>query len=197
MATKRKTVRRMATEERGGFTIIEVILVLAIAGLIFLMVFLALPTLQRSQWDTQRQNDMSRLATQIERYRQNNSGKLPTAPSEIEATEDADIPECSREGTSSTQAAACFIRNYMNGVEATENEFFDPDGWFYGLHFEDLGKDSGARKYIDADQFEEHMIYVYYHAKCDGEDVVYSKNARDYAIQYRMEGSGTYCRNNS
>ena len=44
-----------------GFTIIEVVLVLAIAGLIFLMVFLALPALQRSQRDTQRKNDMARL----------------------------------------------------------------------------------------------------------------------------------------
>jgi prepilin-type N-terminal cleavage/methylation domain-containing protein len=35
-----------------GFTIIEVVLVLAIAGLIFLIVFLALPALQRSQRDT-------------------------------------------------------------------------------------------------------------------------------------------------
>ena len=43
-----------------GFTIIEVVLVLAIAGLIFLMVFLALPALQRSQRDTQRKNDMAR-----------------------------------------------------------------------------------------------------------------------------------------
>lgn len=44
-----------------GFTIIEVVLVLAIAGLIFLMVFLALPALQRSQRDTQRKNDIGRL----------------------------------------------------------------------------------------------------------------------------------------
>ena len=45
-----------------AFTIIEVVLVLAIAGLIFLMVFIALPALQRNQRDTQRKNDMSRLS---------------------------------------------------------------------------------------------------------------------------------------
>ena len=33
---------------KKGFTIIEVVLVLAIAGLIFLMVFVALPALQRA-----------------------------------------------------------------------------------------------------------------------------------------------------
>lgn len=44
-----------------GFTIIEVVLVLAIAGLIFLMVFIALPALQRSQRDTQRRDDVARF----------------------------------------------------------------------------------------------------------------------------------------
>lgn len=44
---------------KKGFTIIEVVLVLAIAGLIFLMVFLALPALQRSQRDTQRKQDVA------------------------------------------------------------------------------------------------------------------------------------------
>ena len=42
-----------------GFTIIEVVLVLAIAALIFLMVFIALPALQASQRDTARKSDVS------------------------------------------------------------------------------------------------------------------------------------------
>jgi prepilin-type N-terminal cleavage/methylation domain-containing protein len=61
-----------------GFTIIEVVLVLAIAALIFLMVFIALPALQRSQRDTQRKNDMSRVQTAIQNYQSNNRNKLPT-----------------------------------------------------------------------------------------------------------------------
>ncbi|MBS7346619.1 MAG: type II secretion system protein [Candidatus Sacchiramonaceae bacterium] len=62
---------------RPGFTIIEVVLVLAIAGLIFLMVFIALPALRRNQHDTQRKNDMSRLSSAIESYKVNNRGSLP------------------------------------------------------------------------------------------------------------------------
>ena len=61
-----------------GFTIIEVVLVLAIAGLIFSMVFIALPALQRSQRDSQRKNDMSRLETALVAYTGNNRGALPT-----------------------------------------------------------------------------------------------------------------------
>ena len=62
---------------KKGFTIIEVVLVLAIAGLIFLMVFLALPALQRSQRDTQRKNDASRLRAAITDYQSNNRGRVP------------------------------------------------------------------------------------------------------------------------
>jgi prepilin-type N-terminal cleavage/methylation domain-containing protein len=40
-----------------GFTIIEVMIVLAIAGLIMLVVFLAVPALQRNSRNTQRNND--------------------------------------------------------------------------------------------------------------------------------------------
>jgi prepilin-type N-terminal cleavage/methylation domain-containing protein len=60
-----------------GFTIIEVVLVLAIAGLIFLVVFLALPTLQRSQRDTQRKQDLGKLMSQVTSYQSNNQGGLP------------------------------------------------------------------------------------------------------------------------
>jgi prepilin-type N-terminal cleavage/methylation domain-containing protein len=60
-----------------GFTIIEVVLVLAIAGLIFLMVFLALPALQRAQRDTQRKEDVSRFMTAVTHYEANNRGAIP------------------------------------------------------------------------------------------------------------------------
>jgi prepilin-type N-terminal cleavage/methylation domain-containing protein len=63
--------------KQKGFTIIEVVLVLAIAGLIFLMVFIALPALQRNQRDTQRRNDLSRAQTAIQNYQTNNRNKLP------------------------------------------------------------------------------------------------------------------------
>lgn len=68
----------MKQQKDKGFTIIEVVLVLAIAGLIFLMVFIALPALQRSQRDTQRRNDLSRAQTAVNNYQTNNRNKLPT-----------------------------------------------------------------------------------------------------------------------
>jgi prepilin-type N-terminal cleavage/methylation domain-containing protein len=64
------------TNEKG-FTIIEVVLVLAIAALIFLMVFIALPALQRGQRDTQRKNDIARVQTAIQNYQSNNRNAIP------------------------------------------------------------------------------------------------------------------------
>lgn len=61
---------------KRGFTIIEVVLVLAVAGLIFLMAFLAFPALQRSQHNTQRRNDYSMLSTAVTGYMSNNGGRL-------------------------------------------------------------------------------------------------------------------------
>ena len=67
--------------KQKGFTIIEVVLVLAIAALIFLMVFIALPALQRSQRDTARKNDASIVATGVTSWQGNNrsSSTFPTA----------------------------------------------------------------------------------------------------------------------
>jgi len=59
-----------------GFTIIEVVLVLAIAGLIFLMIFLGLPALQRSIRDKSRKDSVTRTVAMIKTYRSNGGRQL-------------------------------------------------------------------------------------------------------------------------
>lgn len=184
----------------GGFTIIEVVLVLAIAGLIFLMVFIALPALQRSQRDTQRRNDMAAMASQITQYQANNNGKLPRTGGSVEAYDETkatnmDNWQCSNQATGNS--ASCFIRNYMNASGAAENTYKDPDGWTYGLEIVDFTNftmptdafGQGAKPYV---------IHLVEHAQCgEDESVIQSDNARDYAIVYKLEGSGTYCNDNN
>ena len=65
--------------KQRGFTIIEVLIVLAIAGLILLVVFLAVPALQRSARNTQRKNDAAQIGGAIASFISNNGGQLPTA----------------------------------------------------------------------------------------------------------------------
>ena len=81
---KGKTLMKLIQKGKSekGFTIIEVVLVLAIAGLIFLMVFIALPALQRNQRDTQRKNDLSRVQSAINSYQSNNRGAVPSISSD-------------------------------------------------------------------------------------------------------------------
>jgi prepilin-type N-terminal cleavage/methylation domain-containing protein len=61
-----------------GFTIIEVMIVLAIAGLIMLVVFLAVPTLQRNQRNSGRRADASRLASAANDFVTNSNGAAPS-----------------------------------------------------------------------------------------------------------------------
>ena len=63
-------------KDAKGFTIIEVALVLAIAGLIFLVVFLALPALQRSQRDTARRQDAGRIVSALQNCMSDNQADL-------------------------------------------------------------------------------------------------------------------------
>jgi len=69
--------RRVAS----GFTIIEVMIVLAIAGLIMLIVFLAVPALQRNAHNTSIKNDVSSVLGAVNEYENNNNGNLPTTAS--------------------------------------------------------------------------------------------------------------------
>ena len=101
--------KQLTTEgQKQGFTIIEVVLVLAIAGLIFLMVFLALPALQRGQRDNQRQQDLSRISTQVNAFSTSARGKIPTS-----------------------DTLGTFVQNYL-GEDASTNqassEYSDPSG---------------------------------------------------------------------
>ena len=69
-------------KQEKGFTIIEVLIVLAIAGLIILIVFLAVPALQRNSRNTQRQNDASRALSMMQETINNNNGnaRVQTTP---------------------------------------------------------------------------------------------------------------------
>jgi prepilin-type N-terminal cleavage/methylation domain-containing protein len=57
-----------------GFSIIEVLIVLAIAGLIMLVVFLAVPALRRNAANNGRQSDASRLSSAVQDCLSNHNG---------------------------------------------------------------------------------------------------------------------------
>ena len=74
-------LQKIKNRKESGFTIIEVMIVLAIAALILLIVFLAVPALQRSARNTQRKNDVSALLSGVSTFSSDNSGNTPTGAS--------------------------------------------------------------------------------------------------------------------
>jgi prepilin-type N-terminal cleavage/methylation domain-containing protein len=76
---------KLKKSKSEGFTIIEVMIVLAIAGLILLIVFLAIPALQRNSRNTQRKSDASAMGAAIANFTDNNNGALPTSEGNVTA----------------------------------------------------------------------------------------------------------------
>jgi len=64
-------------QAKKGFTLIEVILVLAIAAMIFLMVLLTLPAVQRSQRDLSRRDAVGSVIAAYTEFLGNNRGTQP------------------------------------------------------------------------------------------------------------------------
>lgn len=72
-------LRNFKKNHQSGFTIIEVLIVLAIAGLIMVAVFTAVPALQRSSRNNSRKSAASQIMASISSYVANSNGTLPSA----------------------------------------------------------------------------------------------------------------------
>lgn len=204
---------KQSTNTKRGFTIIEVVLVLAIGGLIFMMVFIALPALQRSQRDTQRNNDISRFVSQLTNYQSNNRGKIPgTAEGTVGAKYDETAEAKNGILTIASSEVAAWKKFYDNYLLAGGDTFEDPSGAPYQLAIVDCGVkkgtcSSGQRDEAEfEDEYEEgttgdstaqnYTISVVIHATCDGEQATYSAGARKVAVLYKKEGGGVVCEAN-
>lgn len=150
-----------------GFTIIEVVLVLAIAALIMLMVFIALPALQRNQRDTARQNDISRLQSALNNYKSRNRGRLPDATN------------------------SAYTQFFNSDLRVNGEDFADPSGEDYvpAIHV------TGSLEQHKADGVDSNAVHIYPGARCNGEDVVgsLSGSSRRAAIVKSFEGGGYHC----
>ncbi|MDL2341492.1 MAG: type II secretion system protein [Patescibacteria group bacterium] len=76
-------------KNNSGFTIIEVLIVLAIAGLIMLVVFLAVPALQRNQRNSGYRSEANRVLAAAQEISANNGGSVLTASASGTANSDA------------------------------------------------------------------------------------------------------------
>ena len=102
----------MVKKLTSGFTLIEIILVLAIAGMILAMILMAVPQTEQTRRDTSRKADLARLQQQIEFYGSNNSGTYPAHLS--------DAPLCGGPGS--------YIPNPFNDPSSQMNYCSIPSG---------------------------------------------------------------------
>jgi len=70
-------IHKHKTSDEGGFTILELLIVMAVGGLIMLIIFAALPTLQRNARNDNRKQDVSIILQAISKWELNNSGNIP------------------------------------------------------------------------------------------------------------------------
>ena len=181
------------TESKQGFTIIEVALVLAIAGLIFLMIFIALPALQRSQRDAKRRDDVGVLLAALQKFQTNNRGALPTGSTGTNGITWSNAASAADGDTSWSG----FYKSFLG------NSFEDPAGHKYTLKAGDCGANTGSecgfgKQANDGTSLEasKYTMFIVKSAACDGSKAVGSGNPRRVAVLYKMEGSGgAYCAN--
>lgn len=78
MSHAKKQYRQVSNDNsKAGFTIIETLLVLAIAGFILMIVMMAIPTLLRNSKNGQRKQDVASILQAVSRYELNHSGTFP------------------------------------------------------------------------------------------------------------------------
>lgn len=169
--------------KQAGFTIIEVVLVLAIAALIFLMVFIALPALQRSQKDAARKSDLSRAITALNSWQSNNRGALPTiSPTNTYGTQDAN--------GAASPTTSLLARYLLAGGD----EFRDPSGKPYTFVLSPATLPTTA----DATMSDESVVRIFVSeaSTCNGEGITDGQGNRKVAFRIVLEGGGVLCQSN-
>lgn len=149
-----------------GFTIIELLIVLAIAALIILIVLIAVPQLQRNQRNTARQSIIGRITTEINNYSGNNNGNIPNNAATI-----TDL-----------------TNRYLNGVDRADPQLGTPMAVTYAADPPD-GVPTGANLPAVGTIFyrDAHL--------CNGESVN-GAGARNFAVWTQLEGGAVYCLDN-
>lgn len=194
---------KSGVRHKKGFTLVETVLVLAVAGLIFAIVFSSLPALQVSSRDTQRKTDILNLISELKSYQSNNRGALPTdmayvSGSAFDACSETDTSGCSAYANAGNTTWRGFYRDYLGA------KFFDPAGEHYSLSIVDCSSTATDKKCTDAKLaalYESRFPYGNYDivmaigATCAGGEAVGSSNPRTAAAVYKMEGTGSFCAN--
>jgi len=159
-----------------GFTIIEVMIVLAIAGLIMVVVFLAIPQLQRSQRNNAREAVMNRISAEVNNFASNNSGAIPTADAAVT--------------TGFNGVGGGFYVRYIN---SNASSFTDPST---GVTMILTSMSIPAGGALTGVVTSSGTAYYSRRAVCNGESAILNSNDRNFVVATLLEGGAIYCLDN-
>lgn len=117
---------RTLTRDYPGFTLLEIVIVLAIAALIMIIVFLAITGTQRSQRDQARKDGLNRVLSQGSSFTSNKNGK------QLESTDLATFCTDYLNGGDNTVANGCVSVNGTPYTLELESNSTLVEGWTYG-----------------------------------------------------------------
>ncbi len=162
------------SKRQQGFTIIEVMIVLAIAGLIMVVVLVAIPQLQRNQRNEARRNVLSRIAAEVNNYISNNAGLAPD------------------EAATTNSFSTGFKPRYIDNAPA--GTFDKPGGGAYTFDTWDAAQTVMAATAAAVQDRIEYNLG----ASCSGElpTGAGASATRNFAIAVGLEGGASFCVDN-
>ena len=181
----------------NGFTIIEVTLTLAIGGLIFAMVFFALPSVMANSRDGQRRDAIMLTVSKLKNFQANNNrGALPT--DRISTAGLLINGSTISFGATTGVTWADFYKGFF------DDSYADPSGARYnwqivnceGNGTSDPCKNTKLANYLNTDfRNSNSTIYFVISATCGDGIAISTPNNRMVAVLYNLERGGTYCIN--
>lgn len=185
-----KLTEKLKTNMKG-FTIIEVMIVLAIAGLIIAVVLVAVPQLQRNQRNEARRSVLNRIKTEIDNYSGNNQGKYPADTAGGTAAGEFGALTASAT-TTSVPTGSTFLGRYLSGVNVNDPSTGRPGSFT-------AGGTTNTRPTFSPDLG--YSVLYSRSAQCgtDGdltELTGASLSDRKYALSIALDGGAVYCIDN-
>lgn len=173
-----------------GFTIIEVMIVLAIAGLILVVVLLAIPQLQRNQRNEARRSATARIVSEIQNYSGNNAGVYPVASTTATPT---------AKNIGSPVSADTFFTRYLgcSGSPAVCTANINDPQTSFPMGSGPAGTTNNVA--VGATALGTNAGDMYYNTGvlCDGEiTTTTGAGQRNFAFITRLEGGAGYCLDN-
>jgi prepilin-type N-terminal cleavage/methylation domain-containing protein len=167
-----------------GFTIIEVMIVLAIAGLIMAIVFFAVPQLRRNSADNQRQSVANRVKAEMDTYAANNQGVAPIKYVNNTVNLTTTPASCPTSGGAGNGSCGDFATRYLANVNINDPTTNQPMPIWINT-------------YNAAQTFTKGNLYIVARATCSGDTPASAAGTNQFALVVGLDRANTrYCVDN-